>query len=258
MAVPGPASARMAAAGPSGRTAAVPKSGTARAPGRSGKGPAAGASARGGKSGGAKRASGGKELIIAAGVLGILVIAVVFFYFLRNDQAKQVEHIKEERQQAEKDNWKLAKEKIEAADQVAHLWCQGTEDTPEDKLKAPFVSDDTVYNVIYTRKKKDKRGKEDEKSVAVHDERMGSIGSLSTVNDDVPNVHMEYAFVEGRTVAVIRAVMSIPSKDGDPLNMGGSITVLSKAKEDDHFKRAREVAPKTPDAAAAPGAPAEK
>ena len=64
--------------------------------------------------------------------------------------------------------------------------------------------------------------------------------ALNFTNDTVPEIHMEYAFVENRSVPVVRAVKHINQKDGDPLNTGGSITVLVRAKDDDHFKRAKE------------------
>lgn len=221
-----------------------PKSGTNRA--------ASSASARGGRTAGGKehgrsgrggagkaRGAGGKELMIAAGILGLLMLTVVFYYFLRSNQKRDVESKLEQRQEMEKSNWKLAKEKSELADQVGHLWIQGGDETSEDKLKAAFASDESVYNVIFERKKKDKRGHEDSKVVPAKDGRMGSIGSLNFVNDETSGLHMEYAYVEGKTIPVVKAVRNIGAKDGDPLNLGGTITVLVLAKEDEHFKNAK-------------------
>jgi hypothetical protein len=220
----------------------VPKSGTNRAASRSARGGAPERGARGGRAAGTNRGAGGKELMIAAGGIVLLVVLVAFYYFKNNSDKANVDRIVDERNKIEKDNWKLAKEKMETADSTGRLWCQGAEDISEDKLKAPFMGDDTVYNVVFERKKKDKRGShEDSKVVTVHEERnSGTIMSLSFSNDTTPEVHMEYAFVENKTVPVVRATRHVNAKEGDPLNTGGSITVLVRAKEDDHFKHAKE------------------
>ena len=146
---------------------------------------------------------------------------------------------------AEKANWKLAIEKMDAADKIGRAWCEGSDEVTTEKLKEAFASDDTVYNVVFERKKKDKRGAEDSTLTlfVLNDGRnSGTIMVLNFVNDDMPDVHMEYAFVEGRTIPVVRAIKNIAAKEGDSLNLGGSITVLVRAKEDAHFKNARKPA----------------
>jgi hypothetical protein len=197
----------------------------------------------GGRSARTKKGVGGPELMIAGGVIVLLLVAVIAFYFMKTGEQSAANRATDEMHSTEKENFKIAREKMEMADQIGRAWCQGDESITEEKLKASFAGDDKIYNVIFSRKKKDKRGKEDEKQVPVIAEHMGPVGSLNFTNDDVKDMHMEYAFAEGRSVPLVKAVRSIMPKDGDPLNMGGTIQVLIKAKDDAHFQKAKNPPP---------------
>ncbi len=211
--------------------------------GRSGRSGPGGGNERSGRSKGSKKGGvGGPELMIAGGVLVLLLVAVIAFYFMRTGEQNIATKMKDDLEATEKENWKLAKEKVDLADSVARLWCQGDESIPDDKLKSAFAGDAKIYNVIFSRRKKDKRGKEDEKTVYTNDGHMGPIGSLNRTNDE-REIHMEYAFAEGRTVELVKAVRSVLPKDGDPTNLGGTITVLVLAKHDLHFEKAKNPPP---------------
>ena len=240
-AVPAPTkpSGRMGAALKGGSSQRIPAGrGSARNPNERG-GAGAGRSARGGT----KKGVGGPELMIAGGVILVLVVAVIAFYFMKTGEQREANRATEEMHATEKENFKIARERMEQADQAGRAWCQGDEGIADDKLIASLAGDEKIYNVIFSRKKKDKRGKEDEKQVSAHPEHMGPVGSLNFTNDEVKDLHMEYAFAEGRSVPLVKAVRSIAPKDGDPLNMGGSITVLIRAKDDAHFQKAKNPPP---------------
>ena len=87
----------------------------------------------------------------------------------------------------EKSNWKLAQDKMEAADKAGRLWCQGDGVDNEgamDELKKEFIKDDQIYNVVFVRNKKDKRGGEMTTMVAVNEERnTGTIMVLNFCNE---------------------------------------------------------------------------
>ena len=144
--------------------------------------------------------------------------------------------------QSEISNWQLAKDKMEAVEAAGRAWCQGDGDA--DAIKAAlkkFGDDDRIYLVICERKRQDKHGTEKHTIVGSNEDRMGRIASLNVTNDDTPGIHMEYATVENNTVNVVCAVKHILAKEGDPLNTGGSITVIIRAEDDLRFKKAKDV-----------------
>ena len=199
---------------------------------------------------------GNNASLIGLGAVGLALMVICVTVFSRGKQADEntgskspfgaippaSPHAKatqqaESTETAEKENWKLATEKAELADIAGRLWCQGDETQSEANLKRPFLGDNQVYNVIFTRKKKDTHGNETEKIVNVDESRKGPIGHMEHTREE-RDLHLEYALAEGGTVELVMAVRSISQKDGDPLNEGGAITVFVRARHDRYFERA--------------------
>ena len=99
--------------------------------------------------------------MIAAVCIGLLVIAVIAYYFKNSTDAANVNRIMEERQKTEKDNWNLAKEKMELADSIpAGSGARAPTTSRKTSLQAPFASDDTVYNAMDLRPQKERQARQ--------------------------------------------------------------------------------------------------
>lgn len=206
---------------------------------------------RGGGRGGArgKKAVGGTELMVAGAVLVGLLVAVIFFYFLRHGQEQDANSAKNKLIETENKNFRLAKDWGEKAFNIGLGFVSGKEDTPDAQLLS--IQGESLYNVIYERNRKDKKGKDDNKQVALNKDRL--------INADIPSVtrdeggwHMVYAFGDGKSVPLVRATKTVSPDANDTVNKAGTITVMVKAEEDDHYKRARDAkAPPEPEKAPA-------
>jgi cbb3-type cytochrome oxidase maturation protein len=218
---------------------AGPKSGTMRASasGRGAGGAKGGRSERRSVRGKAK-AVGGKELMIACAVLGGLVCAVVFFWVLRSGQKQDAQNVQQRLVETENKNFRLAKEWGEKAWTAGLTFVMGKEETSPDALKA-IVQDPPCYNVIYVRNRKDKKGRDDSTQIEYSKDRLVN-GDIPSVSRDENGWHMVYAFAENKTIPLVRAQKSVQPAEGDTVNKPGTITVMIRAEEDDHFKRARD------------------
>jgi len=188
--------------------------------------------------------------MIAAVVLVGLLGAVIFFYFLRHGQEASANMQKNKLVETENKNFRLAKDWGEKAFNVGLGFVSGKEDTPAATLTS--IAGEPLYNVIYVRNLKDKKGKDETTQVELAKDRLIN-GDISSVVRDEGGWHMVYAFGDGKTVPLVRATKTINPEANDTVNKPGTITVMVKAEEDDHFKHAREAKAPEPEAKAPEG-----
>jgi len=202
-----------------------------------------------------KKTRGGPELIIAAGVIGVLAVACIIFYVMRTNERKQVHGEIEKRDEIEKRNWKKALGAIDKAYAAGQQFVVGKEEFAPEKHKAPFSSDADFVNVIYEKNYKDKKAanKTDQKSM---DETRLTLYPINKVKDE-GEIRMSYGFADSaKNIPVIIASKPVKGTEGDQANLGGKITVVVKAENDFNFDNAKNYKP--PEKKDKPGEKTEK
>jgi len=207
------------------------------------------------------RKKGGPELMIAIGVIAVLGLSSVAIYVSKSGQKREADSIKAKRDEVLESNMKKAEEVYNRASNTGKKFVMGKEAADFDtvKLFEPFKSDSNVYNVIYDRNYKDRRGKDKTDQKAMYPEKL-RLEKMDFSQERI-GVRYNYGFAENKTIPIVIGSMLIPGEKDDAANMGGSITIITVAEEkgDFYFESAR-VARKpavaaAPEAAPAPAAP---
>ena len=199
------------------------------------------------RSGSHKKVRSGPELLIAAAVLGGLGVLAVVMYFVKQNQVRDVESKLEQRVEVLNRNWKMAQEKFQTAYNTGLTFVMGKEEVSEDILKAPFLGDDKIYNVIFIRNYKDNKNKDKTQVVTIDQGRM-RIEKMGNPSKEDGDLKMNYALAEGRTLPIVVAERFIKPEKDDKANMGGTITIIVKAEKDHNFEKAMSgPAPKEPE-----------
>lgn len=228
-----PASARMAPqpaavapARPSGRKANV--SGR----GRGGVGDEQPKKKKGGKG------VGGKELMIAFAIIAVLAGIVIVKSMSNNAKIKGIKDAENAKLEAQTKNYEAAAKLARSAEDKAALMLVGKEEFEEGKHFGSFKADPGVYNVIYERSYKDKKGEEKHFHKALYPDRLTFVKTGFGTEEN--GVRINYALADNKASNVVMAVKNIKLPEGDNLNVSAMITVIVKAPmEDPRFDLAR-------------------
>lgn len=201
-------------------------------------------SARGGggvdqpKKKGKAKAVGGKELLIAFGVIALLAAVVIFKSMSTNSQIKAVNDAKEAKEQAQIKNYEAAEKAVRAAEDKGALLLVGKEEFDEGKHFGSFKADPGIYNVIYERTYKDKKGEEKHFHKALYPDKLTFM--KTGYGKEENGVRINYALAENKTVNVVMGVKNLKLPENDNLNVNAMVTVIVKAPmEDSRFDAAR-------------------
>jgi hypothetical protein len=205
---------------------------------RSGRAAADGDPKRGGAPVRKKVRGGGKELMIAGGVIGFLAIAALIMYSKRSSEETARLKTQAEQDVIFNNNMQAGFRALLRAENVGSQYVVGKEnDVTPDKLFGPFKSDDKVYNVIYDRNFKGERQPGSEQK-AMFSEKL-KIGRMEQHNREDGGAKCCYGFVDGTTPVVV-ATKPYKPPDGETTSLGGLITVIVKADGDRKFEHARD------------------
>ena len=232
-------------ASPSGRKSSRVVSGRSASPSASkmNAAPASRASARGGTPSGrggdenrrskvARPSKGGipKEFIIAAVVVALLGVGTITAYTIQKGKKDTINRTLETRDATHNANVKVTYDNFMTAFNAGYKWVLGKPDAvniKDDELFGPLKTD-KVYNVVYSRSFKDKKGKDQSEEKVMYPSR-NRIQQLKG-GDKKDNVEMTRGRTEEEKFDVYIAVRNIPPEPGDNVNLGGSIRVIVKTE----------------------------
>jgi len=123
----------------------------------------------------------------------------------------------------------------------------------DDTLFGPFRNDDRIYNILYDRNYTDGRVAVITTQKVMHPERT-QIERMDGINSQDGGVRCCYGFAANKTMPLVVASKLIKVgeaaakpkdgetkfKEGEITNLGGTITVIVKADNDDRFDRVRQ------------------
>jgi hypothetical protein len=148
----------------------------------------------------------------------------------------------EEAVAVEKRNFALAFDQFSKADAAGRLYVMGKEEADESKLLASFRGDEKIYNVIYERSLKEKRGANTTEQKALFPDRL-LFHTMSTPFKEDQEVKMNYGLADGKATPIVIAKKFVKAAEGDQANLGGTITVVVRAEKDRNFTKAQEAKP---------------
>jgi hypothetical protein len=172
-------------------------------------------------------------LKFAGAVLGLLLILTLYFAVARQQQESDAYAARSLAQKIENENFARGRAALEKAESLGRKWILG-EDISQATLLDAFKGDPQIYNVVYTRSTKDKKGKESNTQVQLDSNRL--VLSMLSVTRDERQMHLSYALADGQPLVL--ASLTIPVSADDPYHTGGTITVMTRAEQDEHFKQA--------------------
>ncbi|MGD0091274.1 MAG: hypothetical protein ABSE73_15260 [Planctomycetota bacterium] len=186
----------------------------------------------------------GKELLVCFGVIAVLALAALLLNKQRTQEKLEAEEHKEAQEKIFKLNLERGFTTYRRAEAVGLNYVGTGEKTEDAQLFGPFKNDDRVYNVIYERTyKAEKRnalgeivGESEKKAMYPGRNPSVEIGNFSGKDAGVTCC---YGLAENKTIPLVVARKTIPPKEGDAVNLGGTITVLVKADDDDRFEGVR-------------------
>lgn len=180
----------------------------------------------------------GKELLLCFGVLALMGIGAVVLGVIRSGQAKKVTDIKGERERIFNDNMKLGFDMYQKAETIGLLWVMGKDDkATDDKLFGPFKNDDKVYNIVYDRNYKDKKNASKMEQKAMFPDRL-RVEKVEHGKED-NGIRVSYGLADNKSLCIVLASKPIKPQEGDSANLGGMITIIAKAEQDDFFTKAK-------------------
>jgi hypothetical protein len=147
-------------------------------------------------------------------------------------EKKTVETQKLGMSKALEDNWKKGAEAIAEADIAGRLFILGKEEFNAEKLINAFKGKPEIYNIIYSKTAKDLKKKEAAEVKTIYEDRQ-TLYPMNKPEKDDGDVHMSYGFGDaGKTIPLIIVHKTYPKPEGDPVNLGGRITVAVKTTFD--------------------------
>ena len=185
-----------------------------------------------------------KELIIAGVAVVLLAGTAITVYVVKNSERAKVNKDKDEQKNIFESNVKLGKDAMDKAIKVGTLYMVGKVEAgfDEKSLFAPFKDDPKIFNVAYDRTTKDRRQQDVSTSKKMYeDSDHYNVVKLNNTKEFSPDLVVSYGWAQGKTIPVVVATKVVKPNQGDLVNLGGVITVVVKADEDDFFKKARNV-----------------
>jgi hypothetical protein len=195
--------------------------------------PAPGASVR------KRKPRGGKEILIAIGVIVALGVLALIMYMIQSSKMSEVGKIVEERERIFQQNMSRADDMYVKAEAAGRLWVMG-KDNSTDRLFAQFQGDPNVYNIIYDRSTKDKRGNSKPEQKAMFPERLSIIKFDNKGKEGTTGAQLQYGLADSRSTPIVIGSKAVAAEAGDQVNLGGRITVIAKADWDDWLKNAKD------------------
>lgn len=191
-------------------------------------------SQRGGSEASARRRAaagagvGSKPLVVAGVVIGVLLLTVLFLYSIRSNEKQQVLSAEKKLKETREKNEDTAFQAAQKAVLAGTSYVSGRDEKiADEQLFSPFRGDENIYNVIFTRQYKDKKmqSKFDQK---IMNKEVVSIKTFTaTVSRE--GIQMNRGVTADDTQPLMVAKKIIPSDPSDKINMGGDITVVTKA-----------------------------
>jgi len=182
----------------------------------------------------------GQELLICFGVLAAMGLIALLLYSQRTHEQQDADANKQQQEKIFKDNMQRGFDAYKRAESAGLLYVSTGEAATDDKLFGPFRNDDRVYNVIYDRIFKTPRVPvmTEQKAMSQDRQRFERMEDFSS-QDPVTGVRCCYGFAENKGLSVVVASKMIRPKEGDDVNLPGTITIIVRADNDDKFERAR-------------------
>jgi len=166
---------------------------------------------------------GGKELMICAGVIGILVVIVIGLYFKKSGEEADANKGKKAALARKEANEERAIEQFRAAERAALNWVQGKAGETAPDLSG--LSADKVYNAVLTRRFKDTKKKRDADQVVKFNQNPATeVGRKSMVLDGKDGIALSMAEIGGKEMVL--ATKSYQAPADDKVNQGGEIIVI--------------------------------
>ena len=172
-----------------------------------------------------------KEFIAAAVIIAILGIGTAVVYSVQTGKKNSIESKIRRQNETHDHNVKLTFDTFQNAFNAGYKWIQGSaKDLKDDDLFGPMKSD-VVYNVIYTRNFKDKKGKDQTEEKVMYPGRT-KVKKFKQ-SDRKDNVDMTRGQTDDDAKTDIYVANKIiPAEAGDNVNQGGSILVIVKTDKE--------------------------
>jgi hypothetical protein len=175
------------------------------------------------------------ELVIAAVVLTIMGVTALSLYYYKSGAQRNADREKEQRLKIETENFKTAIDIFPTVENQIKAWFTGKIELTNDELVKLFGSNDKIYNVILVRNSKSKQGQDESKSLSMNKDRTNP-AQLSNKSKEDNGVSYVYAMGENRSVCLVMGKKTVSGDETNKAFLGGSITILVKAQEDEAFK----------------------
>jgi hypothetical protein len=181
----------------------------------------------------------GKELLYCFGGLAAVGVILFVLYNQRKQEQQQAEEHREAQEKIFKLNLQRGFATCKLAETAGFNFLSTGEKTEDAQLFGPFKNDDRIYNVVYERNYKGERQPFLSEQKAMYPGRLWLLQMHELSGQDA-GVTCCYGFAENKAVPVVVAKKVVRSKEGDEVNLGGMVTVMVKADNDERFERARQ------------------
>lgn len=167
--------------------------------------------------------AGGKELLICAGLIGVLGIVVIAMYFKKSTDEAHANQGKKEALVRKEANQDRAITHFRAAERTALNWIQGKTDITPPDVSGLCTSE--VYNAVLTRNFKDTKKKRDANQIVKYNQNPTSaVGKKATVLDGKDGIMLSMVEIDGKEMVLAAKNYQVPADD--KVNQGGEIIVL--------------------------------
>lgn len=186
----------------------------------------------------------GKELLMAFGILGACGVIALIWWKWNEKALQENKDSAAAQEQIFKQNLQRGFDAYKRAENAGLAYVTAGETTPDDKLFGPFRSDVNVHNVIYDRNYTTERVPVMGTQKAMYPERINilKIDDFFKV-DEVTGVRCCYGFTTDEKhrplQPLVVASKVVRPKEGDTVNLPGTITIVVTADNDEKFERVR-------------------
>ena len=182
---------------------------------------------------------GGKELLICAAIIGVLVVVCAVIYVVRSSDIDRHERFKRAEEKYFSEGFDRVAAKFTAVDEAGRKFCMGEEPNSDpanndmrkaldEKLFGPFRNDPEIYNILYDRMyKKGSRTYPDQRWMH---EGLTKFDAVKTIMRGGVQLQFGYVDSKAKDQAVFAASRNYtPANKDDKVNLGGRIVLILKA-----------------------------
>jgi hypothetical protein len=182
----------------------------------------------------------GKELLTAFAILAALGVFALIWWKQNERALQENKDSAAEQERIFKQNLQRGFDAYKRAESAGLSYVTAGEAAPDDKLFGPFRNDDSVFNAIYDRNYKSEHEVVMGEQKAMYKERTAILRLDDYFKlDEVTGVRCCYGFTSDKRQPLVVASKLVRPKEGDQVNLAGTITIVVKAENDDRFERAR-------------------